>query len=187
MTKAFEWAVRHTLEAEGVFSDHAWDPGGATKYGVTEAVARHHGHDVRALTVDQATEIYRRDYWDALGLDEVAAASWRVALEIFDTAVNAGPSRATRIAQEALSVVFGKVVAVDGKMGPQTRGALLDVIAKYEHHLVAALNGFQFAYYTWLLRREHPAAGPAIKGWMRRLETPHPPARIGPAPEARMA
>lgn len=187
LDQAFELAVEHTLAAEGVFSNHAWDPGGATKYGVTEAVARRHGRDVRELTVREAKEIYRRDYWDALDLDHIAIASWRVAMELFDTAVNAGPGRAIRIAQEALVTIFEQDIAVDGRMGPNTRGALLRIIARYEPHLVAALNGFQFSYYLWLLRQGHPAARPAIKGWMLRLETPHPPARVGPAPEGREA
>ena len=182
MSRGFAWAVSHTLEAEGFFSDHAWDPGGATKYGITEAVARRHGHEVRDLTVEQAKEIYRKDYWNSLGLDEIAEASWRVAMEIFDTAVNSGTARATRIAQEALVTIFDKKLSIDGKMGPVTRGALLQVIAKYEAQLVAALNGFQFAFYLWLIRQGHPAGQRAKKGWMRRLETPYPPARVGPAP-----
>lgn len=175
MTEAFEWAVKHTLEIEGVFSDHSWDPGGATKYGVTEAVARRHGHEVRDLTVDQAVAIYRADYWDALGLDAIAEHSGRVALEIFDTAVNTGPGRATRIAQEALATIFDQDIAIDGRMGPQTRAAIIRTIPRYETHLVAALNGFQFSYYLWLLRQGHSAAERAIKGWMLRLETPYPP------------
>lgn len=184
---AFEQAVEHTLAAEGVFSNHRWDPGGATKYGITEAVARRHGYNVRDLTVDQAKAIYRKDYWNAMGLDRIAAASWRVAMELFDTAVNTGPGRATRIAQEALVTVFEQDVKIDGGMGPKTQAAILRTIPKYEQHLVAALNGFQFAYYIWLLRNGHSAGRKAIKGWMLRLETPHPPARVGPAPEDRSA
>jgi lysozyme family protein len=174
---AFEWAVEHTLKAEGVFSNHRWDPSGKTKYGITDAVARRHGHRVEDLTVPQATAIYRSDYWNALGLDRIAAASWRVAMELFDTAVNTGPGRATKIAQEALATVFEQDLVIDGGMGPKTQAAILRVIPRYEPHLVAALNGFQFAYYLWLLRQQHPAAKKAIKGWMLRLETPHPPAR----------
>jgi lysozyme family protein len=169
---AFDLAVQHTLEAEGLFSDHTWDPGGATKYGITEAVARRHGHDVRELTREQAVAIYRADYWDALGLDEVAAVSTRVALEVFDTAVNTGLSRAARIAQEALREVFEADLEIDGKLGPQTRAALIRAARRYEQQLVAALNLYQGAFYVHLLRRKHPAARPAIKGWMRRLETP---------------
>lgn len=172
MSEAFDRAVRHTLELEGVFSDHRWDPGGATKYGITEGVARRHGHDVRKLTRSQAVAIYRSDYWDALGLDEVARTSQRVALEIFDTAVNAGTSRAVKIAQEALREIFEVDLEIDGKMGPQTRGALIRTAIKYEQQLVAALNLYQGAFYVHLLRRGHSAARPAIKGWMRRLETP---------------
>lgn len=172
MSDAFKLAVRHTLEQEGVFSDHAWDPGGATKYGITESVARRHGYDVRELTKDEAVGIYWQDYWDALGLERLARTSTRAALEVFDTAVNAGLSRATRIAQEALREIFEADLELDGKMGPQTMGALVHVAGRYEKQLVAALNLYQGAFYVHLLRRGHPAARPAIKGWMQRLETP---------------
>lgn len=176
MSEAFAWAVHYTLDAEGVFSDHSWDPGGATKYGITEGLGRRYGvEDIRSLTVSGAVEIYRREFWEGMHLEEIAEASWRVAVEIFDTAVNTGQSRATKILQEALATVFDRPLQIDGRLGPLTRRAARSVAAKYEPNLVAALNGFQFAYYLWLLRQGHPAAKNSIKGWMLRLETPYPP------------
>lgn len=172
MTSAFNKAVHHTLEVEGLFSNHSWDPGGKTKYGITESLARAYGKDVEALTVDQAKEIYFTEFWQALTLESVAQQSWRVAVEIFDTAVNCGKDRAIRILQESLSTIFDEDVSVDGKLGPKTRVALLKVSARYESHLVAALNGFQFEYYLGLLRKGHSAAKRSIRGWMLRLETP---------------
>lgn len=169
----FTRAVKHTLVAEGFFSDFSWDPGGATKYGITAALAKRYGYNVRDLTVEQATRIYYQEFWVTLGLDPLSRTSWRVAVELFDTAVNCGVSRAVKIAQEALLTVFNEsTVAVDGKMGPRTHAALKKVAAKYETQLVAALNGFQFTFYVWLLRNKHSAAEKSIKGWMRRLETP---------------
>lgn len=169
---AFTRAVRHTLEAEGIFSNHSWDPGGKTKYGITDRLARKYGHDVEKLTVTQATHIYRVEFWERLQLDTIAAFSWRVAAEMFDTAVNCGTDRAVRIVQEALAAIFEEGVEVDGKLGPRTIDAIRRVAGKYEDHFLAALNGFQFTFYLSLLRQGHPAARPAIKGWMRRLVTP---------------
>lgn len=173
-SKAFEWAVEHTLKKEGVFSDHGWDPGGATRHGVTAALARRHGiPDVRTLTVEQAVGIYWQEFWRPLGLEFVAGDSWRVAAEIFDTSANAGPGTASRIAQQAAVEIFGEDIKVDGWIGALTRAALGRIIHRgREEHLVAALNGFQFVHYLELLRKNHPAAPHAIEGWMRRLVTP---------------
>lgn len=171
-SRHFLTSVRHTLELEGVFSNHTWDPGGKTKYGITDRVSTQYGFEVETLTIDQATYIYHEEYWSRLSLDSISEYSWRVAAEIFDTAVNCGIDKAVRIVQEALSTVFDQDVVVDGKYGPKTKSSLITVISQYELHLLAALNGFQFEHYLTLLRRGHPAAKHAIKGWMRRLTFP---------------
>ena len=166
----FEPAFRHTLELEGVFSDHSWDTGGRTKYGCTEKLCKKYGYSVDDLTVDESRNIYYREFWLKLGLNGLS--SQRVAMEIFDTAVNTGNRRATLIAQESLNTIFGCHLSQDGRVGPKTLAALNLTSIKYETHLVAALNGFQFTYYVWLKRQGHSSAQKAIKGWMRRLDTP---------------
>lgn len=179
-SKAFEWAVEHTLEVEGVFSDHKKDSGGKTKYGITEGLARHYGiPNVRTLTVEQAVGIYWQEFWETLGLDYTAGDSWRVAAELFDTAVNSGHRRATLIAQQAATEIFEEDIEVDGRMGPLTRAALGRIVHRgYEKHLVAALNGYQFEFYLKLLRDGHEGAPDFIKGWMLRLVTPNPPGGV---------
>lgn len=44
MIDHFIEAWRETLGKEGGYSNHRDDPGGATTFGITEAVARHHGY-----------------------------------------------------------------------------------------------------------------------------------------------
>ena len=68
----FERAVEKTLKLEGGFVNDPDDPGGATKYGITEATARAHGYtgDMRELPLDVAREIYKKSYWDIARLDE---------------------------------------------------------------------------------------------------------------------
>ena len=60
---------------EGGYSNHPDDRGGATRWDVTEAVARAHGFrgDMRTFPRDEAARIYRRVYWVRPGFDRVAS------------------------------------------------------------------------------------------------------------------
>ena len=88
---------------EGGFSDNPADRGGATRWGITERVARANGYagDMRALPRETAAAIYRRLYWQRPGYDRVAAAMPLIAAELFDTGINMGPKVATGFLQRA--------------------------------------------------------------------------------------
>jgi lysozyme family protein len=165
----FAFAVEHTLEAEGVFSDHPDDPGGATKHGITEDLARTHGYtgDMLDLTEEFARHVYKLEFWDALRLDEVT--SQHVAAEIFDTAVNMGPHTAVEIAQLACRLMGENNLTVDGALGPKTLAALNTYLPRYESHLYHCLNGYQFSRYVELYESNPAKRRTFIKGWMRRL------------------
>lgn len=85
----FDFAYAYIAPNEGGWSDHPLDKGGPTNFGITMKAARAHGYDfedLKAMTREQAKEIYRADYWF---LD--AEPSNRVAAKVFDIAVNMGP------------------------------------------------------------------------------------------------
>jgi lysozyme family protein len=109
---AFDVLVKH----EGDFSAHKSDPGGQTRYGITEAVARRVGYrgDMRELPLDLAKRIYREDYWSAVRAEQLPPA---VRYAVFDAAVNSGPAQSVRWLQRALGVTD------DGVIGPQTLSA----------------------------------------------------------------
>lgn len=113
----FDAAIKHVLEVEGDFSDHKDDPGGATRFGITEAVARRAGYrgDMRELPLDLAKRVYRHEYWDAVRADELPAG---IRLVMFDAAVNSGVGQAVRWLQRAVGVVD------DGVIGPRTLAAV---------------------------------------------------------------
>ena len=83
VARNFAASLRLTLQFEGGYSDHPADPGGATKYGITQAVlAEWRGRqvskqEVRDLARSEAEAIYRRNYWDAVGGDELPAGAVR--------------------------------------------------------------------------------------------------------------
>lgn len=111
--QAFDILLRH----EGGFSDHAADPGGKTRFGITEAVAREVGYrgDMRELPLDLAKRIYKDRYWDAVRAEELPEA---IRYAVFDAAVNSGPRQAIRWLQRAVGAKD------DGIIGPQTLAAV---------------------------------------------------------------
>lgn len=126
------------IEHEGGYVDNPNDPGGATKFGITLATWRQQGKDItgdgkidkadiKALKKEHALPVYKRAYWDSLSLDLVKSQS--VAEIIFDHGVNAGVSRAGKMAQFVLQKYFLKPVVLDGKIGPQTLGYLNNIDA----------------------------------------------------------
>lgn len=109
----FDIAFEKLLKHEGGYSNHVADPGGKTRYGVTEAVAREVGYkgDMRDLPLDLAKRIYKDKYWDAVQAENLPAD---VRYPLFDAAVNSGPSQAAKWLQRACGVND------DGVIGPQT-------------------------------------------------------------------
>lgn len=173
----FEAALAHTLAIEGGYSDHPSDTGGKTNWGITEAVARRHGYggDMKALPKMTAVSIYRKDYWDALRLDNVAAHSRAIALELFDTGVNMGTGKAAEFLQRSLNALNaqGKLYAdikVDGDIGPATLAALDAYFAKRGaaggEVLRRALDCLQGARYV-ALAEGRQANEDFLFGWLR--------------------
>lgn len=147
---SFDKAFALVIEHEGGWANHPNDPGGLTRYGITQR--DYPDIDLMNLTLDGAKAIYKRDYWDAIKGDHLPSM---IATLVFDSAVNQGVFRATRFMQKALGV------SVDGIIGKQT--------------LSAAQNAdpYEFATLFGAERALHYASLSTFdvfgKGWMRRL------------------
>lgn len=113
----FDSAFTRLLGHEGGYSNHPADPGGKTRYGITEAVAREVGYrgDMRELPLDLAKRIYKDRYWDAVRAEELPEA---IRYAVFDAAVNSGVRQAALWLQRAVGVKD------DGIIGPQTLAAV---------------------------------------------------------------
>ncbi len=163
MQHNFEHALAHVLQFEGGYSDHPSDPGGATNRGVTKAVLeKHRGRavtkqEVRALTREEAAEIYRRYYWTAAACDQLPDG---VDLAVFDCAVNQGVGRAARFLQQAAQIKTG------GGIGPKTLAAAK--AAKPDALLVEFMARRMHGY--GLLQSLFKVFG---LGWSRRLMATH--------------
>ena len=119
----FEVAFEKLLKHEGGYSDHAADPGGKTRYGVTEAVAREVGYrgDMRDLPLDLAKRIYKDKYWDAVQAEQLPAD---VRYPLFDAAVNSGVPQASKWLQRACGgrddgVVGEKTIRAANSLHPE--------------------------------------------------------------------
>jgi lysozyme family protein len=158
-------AFADLMQIEGGYVHDPLDRGGETRYGIS---ARSYPDvDIANLTLDDAAAIYRRDYWDALRLGEIA--DQKIAAEVFDSGVNTGTGRAALWLQQALNLVggFGSgIIVPDGKLGPKTVAAVNN--CRYGEALLKALNGLQFLHYYRIVEKD-PTQARFIRGWLRRV------------------
>jgi lysozyme family protein len=130
----YDESLRRVLADEGGYCDDEGDPGGPTKYGITIFDVRKYvkpnatAADVRALTVDQAKEIYRLRYWNEVQGDALPPA---VDYAVFDYGVNSGVGRSGKVLRRLCGLptedwhVTPEVLAAVAKRDPR---ALSDAI-----------------------------------------------------------
>lgn len=160
-------ALSYVLAHEGGFSNDPDDPGGATNFGIIQKTLdawneKHHEAgfpaSVRELTVDQAAEIYRANYWRFDGLDDQ-----RVATKLFDMVVNMGMIAAVKLTQEALNDL-GAGLTLDGRYGPRTEATINYVAPESMLQLLCAASADHYqALAAW-----RPASQKFLKGWLKR-------------------
>jgi hypothetical protein len=123
----FDACLHIVLASEGGYSDRPDD--GPTNFGITlgtlEDWRRSHApkgqaptvtaEDVKNLTLREACEIYRTNYWKVLSCGELPRG---VDLVVFDFGVNAGPGRAALCLQHIVGTT------PDGSIGPVTIAAV---------------------------------------------------------------
>jgi len=166
MNQNFEKAFIELIGIEGGYVNDPTDRGGETKYGISKR--SYPNLDIRNLSLQDAKEIYYRDFWQVNGLDNIL--KYEVAAELFDTGVNMGVGIASRFLQEALNLMNrnGQNFAdlkVDGQIGPATISAYRKVDDRI---LLKVLNGLQFSRYVWICK-ERPDQEKYFNGWMKRV------------------
>ncbi len=150
----FDQAFEILLHHEGAYVHHSADPGGQTRWGITETVARENGYtgEMQYFPIEMAKEIYRRNYWDAVKADELPQA---LRYPMFDSAVNSGVAQAVLWLQRALGI------DADGVFGKKTQEAVNSCDAEAA---ARSLLGWRLQYLTKL--PNWPVFG---RGWARRL------------------
>lgn len=153
---AFDRAFVELRGSEGDYSnrDAVADPGRATRFGITERVAREWGYkgDMRELPLETAKQIAKTWYWDKYSCDQLPEL---IAFHVFDTAYNGGYP--VKWLQEALGV------NADGIIGAKTIAAAR---ACDPWKVIALFNAKRLVYLTNLNNWPHNS-----RGWARRIAT----------------
>lgn len=139
----------------GYVNDPA-DAGGETKFGI--AKNSNTSVNIKTLTWDQCSSIYRKKYWDPLSLDKVPD---NVATVIFDCSVNHGPGTAAKFLQGAVGA------AEDGQIGPKT---LALVNSKSADDIVRKVLDRRRAFFRNIVANK-PSQAKFINGWLARCDS----------------
>ena len=92
------------LHNEGGYCNTEGDTGGETNYGISQRA--YPDLNIKELTIEQASEIYFKDYYTPLNLQLIQLDE--LALHIFDMADNAGKKTAVILLQQVLHVPLQK-------------------------------------------------------------------------------
>lgn len=143
MRENLEKSLVYMFGHEGGYVNDPNDPGGPTKYGITWKTLRasrglpskkkFDNSDVQMvknLTLSEAEEIYRKNYWTQAGGDLLPAG---IDFMTFDFGVNSGPQTAVKNLQRLV-----KVERVDGVVGVHT----LQAVNNYPGGLSALINDY---------------------------------------------
>ncbi|EXS88501.1 glycosyl hydrolase 108 family protein [Acinetobacter baumannii 45002_4] len=172
-----EQYLEELIKREGGYVNNPADRGGATKYGITQAVARENGWNgnMKDLPLEFAKSIYKKQYWLEPRFDQVNALSPSVAEELLDTGVNCGPNFAKPLLQRALNLLNNQGKAgwpdlkVDGVYGSATLGAFKNYLSKRgkdgEKVLVRVLNIMQGQRYIEICEH-NPKQEQFFYGWI---------------------
>jgi lysozyme family protein len=158
--RAFAFTVRPDIEG-GLSLDHDdkgnWTGGEVgkgellgTKYGVS--AASYPTLDIPNLSIRDVQELYRRDFWRKAGCDRLPP---RVAVAVFDMAVNHGVSNAVKMLQEVVGT------EKDGITGVKTEAAAK---SREQDDLIVDLLRVRLDFYRGLKTFQRYG-----KGWQRRV------------------
>ncbi len=160
----FQKIFDYLLKVEGGYSNDKYDSGGKTKYGIIEVESRKYGYrgHMRDMPLEVAKDIYYRKYFKGNRLDEVV--NDKISLSICDWIVNSGTWGAKK-AQQALNIINGSDLVVDGKIGNQTLFALNHVDAD---KFLQVYHELQRRFYHGIVA-SRPTQRVFLKGWLNRV------------------
>lgn len=184
--KNFEIANKFTQKWEKGYVNHPNDPGGATYNGVSLRFLKQTGTDINGDGVinakdildlyrrkDQArvNEIFYKAFWRDPALDRFISLPLQCVL--FDSNVNTGRTQTIKFLQRALNM-SGHNLAVDGKTGPKTLGAVQKELEHFnDWKLANAFLNKRLDFHNQLVNNSPYSDGrdyrPFSAGWRNRV------------------
>lgn len=160
------------IEHEGGYVDNKNDPGGKTKYGISlqfiKGLSLENGdidkdgdideNDIRALTIEDSKELYKKFFWDPLHLE--AIVNEELKLHLFDHGVNAGTKTGVKLLQKILGLTE------DGSIGPMT----IKAANSYTGNIIEKYKMARQEYYISIIAK-NPRLIVFQKGWFNRINT----------------
>jgi len=143
--------IQDAIGIEGGDANDPMDSGGATRWGITQAVAEVHAAVLKStyhwdgsmanLSQAMATYIYIQDYWNALDLDAVLQVNLYTPLLadlLFEAGINIGIGTVAKYLQTGLNVLNNqgllyRDILVDGAVGAGTVGAISALLTARPH------------------------------------------------------
>jgi lysozyme family protein len=163
----FNKAINFTFQAEGFLSNDKDDPGGLTKFGISQK--QHPNIDVKNLTLEDAKEIYYRDYWKKIKCDMICSINPKIAIIVFDTHVNTG--RGIKLLQQTIKQFptspFNQI-SIDGIYGNQTHTLLKDLNQIAPNYIIYNYLINRIFYYNYISRK-NPKLKKFLSGWINRV------------------
>ena len=154
----FYQEIKKVIDREGGYVNDPDDPGGETKYGISKKA--YPNVDIENLTVDDAVELYKDDYWLPAKVERLPD---KLQGQYFDMVVNQGIAKSSKILQRACNGKNKDKIKVDGKVGPNT----IKATARLESDRLRAYRIMEYArlaltrpelekyYYGWVKRAMH--------------------------------
>lgn len=168
----FEVAIHSVLEHEGYYSNDKFDPGGATKYGISLRFLKGikedinldgevNIEDIRALSVERAMELYKEHWWDKYRYSQID--NQELATKIFDLAINMGARQAHKLIQRACRATNNQIKD-DGYLGEKSFYA---IDKSNPEALLSALRSEAAGFYRAITAKNRNFKK-FIKGWLNR-------------------
>lgn len=165
----FNLAIPTILAHEGQYVNNPSDPGRATNWGISlpfmQSIRPNEtilASDIKALTKEQAAEIYKKYFWDKYEYGRISDQA--IATKIFDLAVNFGASQAHIITQRAVRAAIGWLLVEDGVLGEKSF-SLINMAQRIM--LMPALKSEAAAVYRMIAAKK-PDSATFLIGWLNR-------------------
>lgn len=164
------------LKHEGGYVNHKSDKGGATNKGITIGTWTRYAKEdlnieptldnLKNITDEQATLIYRKRYWEPKGFCKVVDE--RVGLMVYDWTITSGG--AGKQIQRLLKNEFNQNINDDGAIGPKTIEAINNV--EDQDKLLTRIAEIRKQYYINLTYTDgvKNSQDVFLKGWLNRVD-----------------